>query len=378
MGRQPHSLPARRRTGRRYTLVLFLALALIAGWAWLWKFAAGRAEVAIAGWRAREAQAGRVFACGSQSIGGFPFRIEVTCAQASAQMRGEKVPIEIRAPAVLMSAEVYRPDRLVSEFTGPVAIAPPGQAAAFTANWTSGRSVVTGTPRAPESVALAFDRPTVERLDNGKPQGFVSARRIDVSVRIVGGSAFDHPVIEAALHAKSVSAPGLNPAAEPPFDADFTATLRGLSDYAPKPWRARFRELQAAGGRIEVTQARLQQGETLAVGDGSLSIDNNGHLAGALNITVAGLEPFLAAIGAGKAIQQSHGMDKVAGLLDRLAPGLGDVARQTAGANLGLGITMLGKPATLDGRQAITLPLRFADGTAYLGPIPLGPTPALF
>jgi hypothetical protein len=39
---------------------------------------------------------------------------------------------------------------------------------------------------------------------------------------------------------------------------------------------------------------------------------------------------------------------------------------------------MLGKPATLEGRNAITLPLRLKDGTAYLGPIPLGPTPALF
>lgn len=71
-------------------------------------------------------------------------------------------------------------------------------------------------------------------------------------------------------------------------------------------------------------------------------------------------------------------MDKVAGMLDRLAPGLGDVARQSAGANLGLGIAMLGKPATLDGRQAVTLPLRFSDGTAYLGPVPLGSTPKLF
>ncbi len=122
----------------------------------------------------------------------------------------------------------------------------------------------------------------------------------------------------------------------------------------------------------------MQQGETLAVGKGSLSIDAQGQLAGEIEVTVAGLAPFLAAIGAGKAVQRSHNMDKVAGFLDRLSPGLGDVAREQAGANLGLGIAMLGKPATLDGRQAVTLPLRFADGTAYLGPIPLGPTPALY
>ena len=45
-------------------------------------------------------------------------------------------------------------------------------------------------------------------------------------------------------------------------------------------------------------------------------------------------------------------MDKVAGVLDRLSPGLGDVARQQAGANLSAGINMLGEPTTLEGRNA--------------------------
>ena len=378
MARKPDSLQSRRRTGRRYTIALFIAFALMAGWAWAWKYAAGEAEAALEGWRAREAKTGRIYSCGAQSIGGFPFRIEVNCERASALLRDERTPLEIKAPGVVVAAQVYRPDRLVSEFSGPLTIAAPGQAPIVTANWTSGQSTVTGTPRAPESVSLTFDRPTIDRIGNGKTENFLSAKRIEMRGRIAAGSAADHPVVEFVLHAERASAPGLHPAAEPPIDADLTVVLRGLVDYAPKPWPARFRELQAAGGRIDITQARVQQGDTLAVGDGSLSIDSNGQLAGELHLTVAGLEPFLTAIGAAKAIQQSHGMDKVAGMLDRLAPGLGDVARQSAGANLGLGIAMLGKPATLDGRQAVTLPLRFSDGTAYLGPVPLGSTPKLF
>ena len=71
-------------------------------------------------------------------------------------------------------------------------------------------------------------------------------------------------------------------------------------------------------------------------------------------------------------------VDKLAGALDRLAPGLGEVARQQAGANLSAGINMLGEQATLEGKRAVTLPLRFTDGAAFLGPIPIGNTPALF
>jgi hypothetical protein len=54
------------------------------------------------------------------------------------------------------------------------------------------------------------------------------------------------------------------------------------------------------------------------------------------------------------------------------------VARQQAGANISLGINLLGEPATLEGKKAVTLPLRFTDGAVFLGPVPIGDTPALF
>jgi hypothetical protein len=63
------SLQSSRRSRIRYTILLFLVLALIAGWSAFWKFAAGKAETAMEGWRAREAKAGRVYACGSQTVG---------------------------------------------------------------------------------------------------------------------------------------------------------------------------------------------------------------------------------------------------------------------------------------------------------------------
>ena len=97
-----------------------------------------------------------------------------------------------------------------------------------------------------------------------------------------------------------------------------------------------------------------------------------------MRVTMAGLEQFLAAIGAQQKVQTSPNMDKLVGVLDRLAPGLGDVARQQAGANISLGINLLGEQTTLEGKRAVALPLRFSDGAVFLGPIPIGNTPALF
>jgi hypothetical protein len=43
-----------------------------------------------------------------------------------------------------------------------------------------------------------------------------------------------------------------------------------------------------------------------------------------------------------------------------------------------MGASMLGQPAELEGRQAVTLPLRFADGVVFLGPLRVGQMAPLF
>jgi hypothetical protein len=372
------SLQSRRRTGRRYTVLLFVVFAVIGGWIWFWKYAADKAEAALDGWRAREATAGRVYSCGSQSTGGFPFRFEVVCDAASAQFRSNQPPVEVKAGSILVVTQVYQPNLLISEIQGPLTIADLGQTPKIVANWKLGQSSVRGTPRAPERVSMVFDEPVVNLVSGGSETNLLRAHRVELHGRITEGSALDNPVIEVVLRLAQASAPAVNPAAVQPVDAEIFGVMRGLGDFSPKPWHERFRELQRRGGRIDITQARVAQGETLAVGSGSLAIDAKGQLDGQLDVTVAGLETFLTSIGAQQAVQKSPNMDKVAGMLNRLSPGLGDVAREQAAANLSAGINMLGKPATLEGRHAVTLPLRLKDGIAYLGPIPLGPTPVLF
>ena len=368
----------RPRTRRRYAAMVLLVLAVIGGWSWFWAYSARRAQAAIEGWRAREAAAGRLYRCGSQDFGGYPFRIEVDCREASALLRDEAVPLEIRTARILVATQIYDPTLLISEFTGPLTISDPGRPSQLVVRWRSAQSSLRGTPSAPERGSLVIDAPLVERLDNGSQRPLLRAERIELHGRLADGSVADRPVIEIVLRARQAVAPELSPAAAQPIDGEVRAVLYGLKDFTPKSWAARLREIRSAGGRIEIAEMRVRQGETLAAGSGSLALNVNGRLQGELHMTVAGLEPFLGAIGAARMVQRSPHMEKLAGALNRLAPGLGDVAREQAGANLALGINMLGRPATLEGRPAVAIPLRFDDGAVFLGPIPLGMTPALF
>ena len=158
MMRNPQSLQSRRRTGLRYTVLVFIVLALIAGWSGLWKFAAGRAESAIEGWRAREAQAGRIYSCGSQRVGGYPFRIEVECDQASARLSSTQPPVELKTPNLVVVGQVYQPGLLISEFRGPLTVGEPGKPPDLIADWKLAQSSVRGTPSAPERGSLVFDQ----------------------------------------------------------------------------------------------------------------------------------------------------------------------------------------------------------------------------
>ncbi|HXZ45428.1 MAG TPA: DUF2125 domain-containing protein [Pseudolabrys sp.] len=372
------SLQSRRRTGIRYTILLFLVLAVIAGWSAFWKFAAGKAETTIEGWRAREAKAGRTYTCGSQTVGGYPFRIEVDCEHAAALFQSNQPPVEVKTDSLLVAAQVYQPGLLISEFHGPLTVGEPGKTPEITADWKLAQSSVRGTPAAPERVSLVLDQPAVDRMDGTARLNVLRAKHIEIHGRIAEGSAASKPVVEIALQLAQATAPALHPAAAQPIDADITVMLRGLNDFSPKPWPARFREIQVAGGRLDVTKARVQQGDILAAGSGILAINANGRLEGELRITMAGVDRFLAALGVQQRVQSSESMDKIVGALDRIMPGLGDVARQQAGANLSLGIDLLGEQTTLEGKRAVALPLRFTDGAAFLGPVPIGNVPPLF
>ncbi|MEI8277948.1 MAG: DUF2125 domain-containing protein [Hyphomicrobiales bacterium] len=156
-----------RRTAWRYISLLVLVAALFGGWSWFWVAATDKAQATVEGWRAREAKAGRIYACGSESIGGYPFRFEMNCESASALFQSNQPPVEIKARNILVAAQVYQPTLLLSEFHGPLTVAALGQAPDLVVNWKLFQSSVRGTPAAPERVSLVLDKPVVESMTTG-------------------------------------------------------------------------------------------------------------------------------------------------------------------------------------------------------------------
>lgn len=260
-------------------------------------------------------------------------------------------------------------------------------------NWKSARSSIAGLPDVPQRVALVFDELAVDRIESAMQIAVGRARHLELHGRLSEKSAPGQPVIDAALQVTGGSLQDIHPVLLAPFDADISAQLRGLRDLSAKPWPERLRQLQADGGKIEIAQARIQQGDMLAIGAGTLGLSPNGRLDGEVQMTVAGLESIVPALGIDKLLESGvpqSTLDKVApgvsaqdvnnviGALDRMIPGLTKVVRQNAGAGVAAGINSFGTEAMLEGRKARAFPLRFVDGMVYLGALKIAQTPPLY
>lgn len=387
--RRPSGPVRRRRMGRLLASAAAIVVVLALVWIWLWYYAASVTDRTLAAWVERESTAGRVYSCGSQSIGGFPFRIEVRCSDAAAQINSNQPPFAVSANDVLVHAQVYHPTVLVGDIAAPLTVAVQGQPESFIADWSRARISVHGQPPFPENASVTLDHARLDRVGGGNDGGNTMLFQADgayLQGRIVSGSPSNNPVIEAVLQLKAAAAPTLHPLAAEPIEGEIDTVLRGLKDLGSKPWTERFREIQATGGSIEIKHLRLERPDAIVVGAGTLSLNADGKLDGLIRVAVVGVEHIVPLLGVdqmiGKGLDQLTGTDpaKAQGLgaLDRLMPGLSVAVREGTNATLIDSLKKMGQPTEIDKKPAILLPLRFSDGSIYLGMLPLGEVPPLF
>ncbi|WP_426439875.1 DUF2125 domain-containing protein [Bradyrhizobium genosp. P] len=391
------TIASRRRS--RFGLYFVPVLVLIAAVAWsgFWFYAASQVGVQADAWRAQEAKAGRVYDCGNRSVAGYPFRLEIRCADPSvmlvSQTASPQTSFVARLAEILVVAQIYDPKLVIAEFKAPATLAEHGAPPSWSINWSKGRSSVVGLPAVPQRASLDFDDLAIDRIGGGAQTPLARAGHIELHGRQVDGPTPDSPAIETVLQIADGTLQDVHPLLTQPFNADIHARLNGLKDFSPKPWPQRFREIQAAGGSIEIMQSRIEQGDLLSVAAGTLRLNAQGRIDGELQMTVAGLERVIPALGIDKMLDdgvpqatldrvapgvKSQDISNLFGALDRAIPGLGKAIKQNANAGLTAGINSLGISATLEGKKARSFPLRFADGAVFLGPLKVGQIPPLF
>jgi hypothetical protein len=389
------SAPRRRPPWGLFILPVLLLIAAVV-WSGFWFYAASQVGVQADAWRAQEAKSGRNYDCAKRSVAGYPFRLEIRCEGASVALVSQtasNIPFTAKLGEILVVAQIYDPQRVIAEFASPASIAIPEQQP-LRVDWSKARASVVGLPAVPQRGSIVFDDVAIDRVNSSSLQVPVArAKHVELHGRLAEGSLTDNPVIETVLQLNEGSVQGVHPVMAEPFNADVRARLTGLKDFAPKPWPQRFRELAAAGGKVEIVQSRIQQGEMISVAAGTLALNANGNIDGELQMTVTGLERIVPALGIDKILEQGvpqATLDRVApgvktqdlntlfGALDKAVPGLGKMVKQNANVGVAASLNAIGKEAVLEGKKARSFPLRFVDGAVMFGPVKVGQVPPLF
>ncbi|MEQ8481220.1 MAG: DUF2125 domain-containing protein [Hoeflea sp.] len=306
------------------------------GLAWTagWHFVADRIEARLpltlqqlAGQQARAE-------CLNAEIRGYPFRFGLFCDRVSY----DSVRSNLRAEsgALRSAAQFYRPNHIVSELDGPLSFS--GKAGEGRIDWRSLQSSMRLTPRGLDRGSLDSQKISIDIDSTALSSRFgIRADRVSAHARRNDLDA------DIAVYAEGVQGDMLDQAA---FDRlTLEATLPGQATLFDVP----LREPQGAFDvRLHRLLVEFDAGTSLEF-SGPVQVDETRRISGNINVTV-------------------RNQENLAQLAARIDPQYAELIGNVA--------PMLGAFDTVEGDDAITVPLTIRNGAVSIGIIPLGRLPA--
>ena len=354
----PTPRPARLRIFMP-TLALLLVMA---GVGVVWAYLSWRASQEMDAWMQREADLGRTWSCPDRSIGGFPFRIEVTCSQPSFTGVAEGQTLNGRLAGIHTVAQIYNPGHVIVEADGPLAVTTSG-GDRLDAEWQLARASIQGKPGA------GLDRFSAElsepRVSVSGPRGGMSlaAAMADFHIRRTP----NRPAEEGAYDVAS----RINGATVPPLDtllggaqkaqADIVATITQAEPLAGRGLPSELERWRAAGGRLQISTGMISHGARRIDLSGTVGLDDAHRPQGRLDVTVSGVDDMLARFG-----------------LSGRGNALGGLIAGVLGGRAGGAQAAEPAPGAAQAPKGMVLPLRMENGRAFLGPLPLVALPPLY
>ena len=264
----------------RWAAAAVAAVVLVCtGWSAVWLYARWTVEQNIAAWSDWEAQAGNTYSCSERSVSGYPFRVEVRCADPMATVLAGRSRLTIKAAELRAVGNLFQGGVVTAELTGPVAITGPGYSVA--GSWTRAETSIDGTASRVDQVAVVLEGFKLDRMTQGGSEMVVSGGRAALEIRFDRSPDSDHGDLDLAL--RFTQASGV--IGRGPVDGEVAAVLRGIGDAKPQPWSARLEAWESGDGKIVVKHARIQDHGDVAVAQGTIRLDGKGRVAGRLRVT---------------------------------------------------------------------------------------------
>ncbi|QLP96946.1 MAG: DUF2125 domain-containing protein [Rhodoblastus sp.] len=330
---------------RKLIVALFLIVAAALGWWAFWGWATRRAEAEPIAFIAQETGRGRVWACGSRRMQGFPKDFELVCDDPSvtiAQISGP--PAVWRLKGVVATTQATRATSARVLLVGPATLTH-GDLPPVKVDWSFLEIGLQGLPN-PTRVSVWRTGPRLEAA--GAPP--LAAESVKASIDLASTPSVALPAGGARL-GLSINALAFAPLAEliktPTLNLETHGDLaQAAALAAPGGTPARLESWRVAGGRLDIRKIHVwssQAGGPTIKGEARLGLDEAHRLAGEANLSAKGLDEIARAFGL------NLDAAAVGGLLGGLLGGKAKTAPTEPGA--------------------IPMPLRFEKGAVWYGPL---------
>ena len=341
-----HDLPSPRKPSRIGLYAPFILLLIgVVAWSGFWFWARGEAAARIDAAVADLQKAGYPVTWKERTLGGYPFRMDVTFTDFSAR---EPSGWAIQTPRLEAEAFMHAPGHwMVAAPQGLTFVRPVGGPVLVTA--TNLRASLTNLDKTPPSVSFQAVKPTFEPAPGAQPFGLTSADLVELHLR---AGPDDEGGVFAEVKNGKARLSGLlgRIAGDKPVSFTWNSTLSKMSAFTGPTWPEAVRRWTAAGGRMNVRSAGLTAGDALiGAKAGALTVGADGRLSGALEVTLRQAPRALDVMGDTGLIPQPNA----------------EAARAVAQARQGAG-------------ETATATITFQAGQTTLGPVAIGPAPKIY
>ena len=343
----PDPTAPRKPSRLRLYIVFGLFLVLVVGWSAAWIWARGETQARMDAGAEMLRRAGYEVGWKARTVGGYPFRLNVTLTEARIRDRSGWA---LEAPKLEGQAFMHAPTTWVLAaqdgltFTRPVG----GPVAVKGKLIRASLSHLTNTPPnlSFEGVELTFTP-----APGANPFSLQTAERVEFHLRQAPSEVGDEAGVWLSVKNGKAQLSGLlgRIAGDKPISVEWDGRVSKVSAVRGADWPSAVRAWSQAGGRMSVKRGGLTAGDALiGVNSGSLGVGTDGRANGVLDVSLRQAPRALSALGQTGTIPADRAEAAAAVALARET---GDLARAT---------------------------LNFEAGQTTLGPVAIAPAPKVY
>jgi hypothetical protein len=330
----PATLETKKSKSGRFSALLLLLLAIIAAlYSAGWAYARSQYDKVIEEQLLILKEKGTDLACEDRKVGGYPFRLEVTCDAPVLERKGAP---RLSAKELRSISMIWNPFFIILELDGPLMIEDKNQpplrleASTLRASINTDKGEVGRISISSENAAL------FQHEDNLL---LAKAENVEAHTRkIPDTNNGDRDIIFIAKNAEWPDAP----IRAQPFDAGFSATARAIEQHFTNALPKTLNSWIQSEPKLDHIRLKIKNRRMTIDTTGTLDVERNGLINGRGTVAVAGLDALLQTLGPGL-----------------LPQGLGGAATALFAA----------RPVTLDDQEAQAFDITIANGKLRMGPL---------